>query len=225
MTIRVTRKPRDAYQHGNLREALIQAGLRLLAEGGVENLSLRAAAQLAGVSHAAPYRHFRDKEALVAAVAERGFTLLDSAMREELARCASSDTRDRVVALGVGYLAFATRHPAYLQVIFSGALSRRHVPAELTAAGDAAYRTLRDTVAAGIARGELRAGDPERVSLACWSLVHGLATLLINSAIPSPSTPAAQRELVIGIVRLLNEGIGRGTPPGLSPPAVAGALP
>ena len=61
MKIRVTRKPEDAYQHGNLREALIQAGLRLLSEGGLENLSLRGAAQLAGVSHAAPYRHFRDK--------------------------------------------------------------------------------------------------------------------------------------------------------------------
>ena len=79
MKIRVARKPAHAYQHGNLREALIQAGLKLLGEAGVQGLSLRAAAQLAGVSHAAPYRHFKDKDALVAAVAEQGFRLLTAA--------------------------------------------------------------------------------------------------------------------------------------------------
>src|SRR4051812_14423120 len=85
MAVRVARKKADAYQHGNLREAMIHAGLKLLGEGGVQSLSLRAAAQLAGVSHAAPYRHFRDKDALVAAIAEEGFKLLTRRMREEIA--------------------------------------------------------------------------------------------------------------------------------------------
>jgi AcrR family transcriptional regulator len=121
--IRVARKPVDAYQHGNLAEALVQAGLKLLSEGGVEKLSLRAAAQLAGVSHAAPYRHFRDKDALVSAIAERGYRLLTASMKEELERCRSREPGARLQAIGVGYLRFGLSHPAYLQVIFGGVLT------------------------------------------------------------------------------------------------------
>src|SRR5438477_12486515 len=120
MSIRVPRKRPDAYQHGNLRQALIQAGLKLLGESGVAGLTLRAAAQLAGVSHAAPYRHFRDKQALVAAIAERGFRQLTAAMREELGRCRSSDARERLTSLGLGYARFAIHSPASLRVIFGG---------------------------------------------------------------------------------------------------------
>src|ERR1700755_3363189 len=98
MKIRVAKKPADSYQHGDLREALVDAGLKLLIEGGVEDLSLRAAAQLAGVSHAAPYRHYRDKDALVAAIAERGFRLLTESMRSELAEHPAADPRGRVRA-------------------------------------------------------------------------------------------------------------------------------
>jgi AcrR family transcriptional regulator len=215
MKIRVVRKRADSYQHGDLREALVQAGLKLLAEGGVETLSLRAAAELAGVSHAAPYRHFRDKEALVAAIAERGFRQLTSSMGEELDRVTVPDGRDRLVALGAGYLKFATVYPAYLQVIFNGVLTKKHIPPELSQAGEAAYRTLRDVVVEGIARGDLRPGDPDQVSLACWSLVHGLATLLINGAIPVPPSAGAVRQLVTNLVRQL--GVGIYAPPAVVP--------
>jgi AcrR family transcriptional regulator len=207
MTIRVARKKPDAYQHGDLREALIQAGLKLLAEGGVTALTLRAAAQLAGVSHAAPYRHFRDKQALVSAIAERGFRQLTASMQEELARSRSGDAGQRLVALGLGYFNFAKRQPASLQVIFGGVLTWDDIPADLTAAGDAAYLALRNEVAAGIERGELRQGDPDQLSLACWSLIHGLATLLINGAIPAPANAAAERQLVGGLLGLLGEGV------------------
>src|SRR5438477_3225995 len=120
MSIRVPRKRPDAYQHGNLRQALIQAGLKLLGESGVAGLSLRAAAQLAGVSHAAPYRHFRDKDALVAAIAERGFRLLTARMEQEKQRCNSADLRTRLTAIGVGYVSFAIEHPGYFRIIFGG---------------------------------------------------------------------------------------------------------
>src|SRR5688572_5295577 len=110
MKIRVARKPADAYQHGNLREALVQAGLKLLSEGGVEGLSLRAAAQLAGVSHAAPYRHFKDKNALVAAVAEQGFRLLSASLRAAEQGVAGTSVRDRLRAQGQGYVQFAIEH-------------------------------------------------------------------------------------------------------------------
>jgi AcrR family transcriptional regulator len=209
MKIRVPRKPADAYQHGNLREALVQAGLKLLSEGGVEQLSLRAAAQLAGVSHAAPYRHFRDKDALVATLAERGFRLLSAAMRAELARCRSSDIRERLAALGAGYLAFALEHPAYLALIFGGVLSKRAVPPELRAAGDEAYAVLRDTIADGINRRELRAGDPDEVALAAWSLVHGLATLALNGALDREDGRPDVQALGARLGRMLQDGIVR----------------
>src|SRR5215470_1581765 len=102
MTIRVPRKKPDQYQHGDLREALIQGGLKLLSEQGLAGFSLRGAAQLAGVSHAAPYRHFADKQALVAAIAERGFRLLTASMREELAASGATTTIDKMYAMGTG---------------------------------------------------------------------------------------------------------------------------
>ena len=216
MKIRVARKPIDAYQHGNLAEALVQAGLKLLSEGGVEKLSLRAAAQLAGVSHAAPYRHFRDKEALVAAIAERGFRLLTAFMKEEVAAMApGAGAAERLRATGIGYLRFATAHPAYLQVIFGGVLGKDALPESLRQAGAEAYATLRAVVAEGAASGELRASRPEdedRLALASWSMVHGLATLIVNGAIPAPPSPAALRELTSGLLLLLGKGIWTAAP-------------
>ena len=154
MSIRVARKRADAYQHGDLRRALIQAGLKLLSEGGVAGLSLRAAAELAGVSHAAPYRHFRDKNALVAAIAEEGFRLLTAEMRAAIVACGSSDLLVRLRAAGSGYVTFALRHPAYFRTIFSEVTySEKDTEPEmqaLRAAGEEAYAVLRDLIGEGI---------------------------------------------------------------------------
>ena len=207
MKIRVAKKPADAYQHGDLREALVNAGLKLLSEGGVENLSLRAAAQLAGVSHAAPYRHYRDKEALIAAIAERGFRLLTESMRSEFAQRETADVKVQVVALGLGYVKFATSYPAYLQLIFGGVLNKKDAPPQLAAAGAEAYSTLRDVVAVGIASGELRQTDPDEMALTCWSLVHGLSTLMISGSVPKPIDSPAERELTERLLALLGVGI------------------
>ena len=175
MKIKVARKPANTYQHGNLREALVQAGLKLLSEGGVEGLSLRAAAQLAGVSHAAPYRHFKDKDALVAAIAEQGFRLLTASMRAELAVLdagQAADPHQRLAAVGKGYVQFALQHPAYLRVIFGGVLAKDRTTPELKLAGNEAYETLRGLVADGVARG--RAGRGRRR--------HAVAGLLVDGA-------------------------------------------
>lgn len=208
MTIKVPRKRANAYQHGNLREALVQAGLKLLSEGGVEGLSLRAAAQLAGVSHAAPYRHFQDKDALVAAIAEQGFRLLSASMRTELATltpAAATDVHARLLALGRGYVRFALAHPAYLQVIFGGVLKGTPT-AELRGAGEEAYSLLRDTVADGVARGEMKGGDVDTLTLACWSMVHGLSHLLISRAVSPPPGITAEA-LTEALLAVLHTGV------------------
>lgn len=212
MAVRVPRKPADAYQHGNLRPALIQAGLRLLAEGGPQNLSLRAAANLAGVSHAAPYRHFVDKDALVAAIAEEGFRLLTARMRAAVSSCRSERAVDRLEALALGYVGFAVEHPAHLRVVFGGVAKKDSAPDSLKAAGAEAYGLLRDTVAKGITSGELRKGDPDEVALACWSLTHGLGMLLAERALPPPLCERdAARELTRTVTKLLTTGINART--------------
>ena len=208
MKIRVARKPDDAYQHGSLREALIQAGLKLLSEGGVATLSLRAAAQLAGVSHAAPYRHFRDKNALVAAIAEQGYRLLTARMQEEEKRAPADDLRARLTAIGVGYVAFALEHPGYFRVIFGGMACAEAVTPELEAAGAASYQVLRGLIGEGVASGVLRAGDPDELALAAWSMVHGLGMLAIDGALAPKLAGAADFKRVAGrLTALLQEGL------------------
>ena len=207
MKIRVAKKSPDTYQHGDLREALVQAGLKLLSEGGLERLSLRAAAQLAGVSHAAPYRHYRDKDALVAAIAERGFRLLSATMRAELEQDQMLSASETVTRLGLGYIAFATQHPAYLQVMFGGALSKADAPSELLESATAGYLMLRDAVVAGMANAEFRKADPDEVALACWSMVHGVSGLVNNGAFPSDTAAAPRREQCARLLRHLGHGI------------------
>lgn len=208
MKIQVRRKPSHSYQHGDLRAALIQAGLKLLSEGGVAGLSLRAAAQLAGVSHAAPYRHFSDKGVLVAAIAEEGFRLLTASMRDEVARAQPTTTEAHLRALGVGYVEFAVQHPAYLHVIFGGLAGKAEKTPALVAAGDEAYSVLRDAVAVGVSRGDLRDAEIDTLALACWSTMHGLAMLVVDRALPPLlCKESAAREMAIALMRLLFEGI------------------
>jgi AcrR family transcriptional regulator len=211
MAIRVPRKRADAYQHGNLRQALIQAGLKLLAEGGVPGLSLRAAAQLAGVSHAAPYRHFRDKDALVAAIAEEGFRLLTAEMRGEIAACRSPSLRSRLRAAGRGYVSFAVQHAAHFRIVFGryiGPHDKADVPASLVAAGEEAYGVLRSLIAEGVADGQLRAGAVDELALATWGHVHGLGMLIIDGQIPGlGAEPAAARALADKLSIYIEDGL------------------
>jgi AcrR family transcriptional regulator len=212
MSIRVARKKPDAYQHGDLRRALIQAGLKLLGEHGVAGLSLRAAAELAGVSHAAPYRHFRDKNALVAAMAEEGFKLLTRSMRAEIEASSSHDILARLRAAGHGYVSFALAHPAYFRTMFGEKVwpdKKDAVKDALVAASQESFGVLRALIDEGLRSGQLRAGDPIQVSLAAWSIVHGLSMLIIDGQLTGLcDTPAAVRSVSDAMGRLLHRGIG-----------------
>ena len=171
-------------------------------------LSLRAAAELAGVSHAAPYRHFHDRDALVAAIAEEGFRLLTRMMRDEIAATRGQDLGPRLRAAGRGYVAFALGHSAYFRTIFGGATWDTAEAAGLRAAGDEAYQVLRGLIAEGITNGELRAGDPDQVSLAAWSLVHGLSMLKIDGALPGVmDEPEQVRGVTDALVQMLATGL------------------
>lgn len=156
-----------------MREALIEAATALLREGGAEALSLRAAARRAGVSAMAPYRHFADKEALLAAVAAHGFTLLAARLAEA---DAAPDPADALVAQGAAYVRFACEDPARFRLMF-GAAQPAGYP-DLHAAAGTAHAMLAQRVASLAAD-----GGRDDLTLACWALVHGLASLLVDGQV------------------------------------------
>ncbi|MFJ8662214.1 TetR/AcrR family transcriptional regulator [Streptomyces sp. NPDC093795] len=155
---------RSTYHHGDLRQAVLAAALDVIAADGPGALSLRDLARRAGVSHAAPAHHFKDRTGLLTALAAQGYDLLAGAL------AAAPDLRER----GVRYVCFALDHPAHFQVMFQPDLLRADDP-DLLAAKERASAGLR----AGIA--ELRdVPDPRTAGIAAWSLAHGFATLLLT---------------------------------------------
>ena len=171
LTLSTPRRHRSGYHHGSLREALIEAALAILAEGGdPATFSLREAARRAGVSAMAPYRHFPDRDALLAAAATVGFERL-AAAQEQADRHA--DATEAVIAQGVAYVAFARGEPALFRLMFgAGAVAKT---GDLAAAAQRSFRLLADRVAtvAPPAQAELW-------TLRHWSLAHGLAALAID---------------------------------------------
>ena len=175
------RKPKGVYHHGDLREALVEASSEIVARHGVEALTLRAVAARLGVSHAAPRHHFRDKDGLLAAVAARAFRRLADAMLAATEN--ESDPLRRLEATGVAYVSFALQEPELFRLIFG----RREVSMtpELAEAGARAYDVLVDEARAAL---ESRGASAERLEVvvtASWSLVHGLALLLLDGRLPA----------------------------------------
>jgi AcrR family transcriptional regulator len=172
-------RPRRKYHHGNLRRALLDSALALVEREGAEALTLRAAARRAGVSQAAPYRHFRDKETMLAAVAEEGFRAMTEAMRRATVPH-EGDPLARFKARGMAYIEFATSHPAHFKVMFGRVTADRSKHPGLMEAAQEAFRLLvaaiRDCQQAGLVRG----GDPEELALCAWSATHGLSALAVD---------------------------------------------
>ncbi|MEU9862736.1 TetR/AcrR family transcriptional regulator [Streptomyces sp. NPDC047971] len=164
---------RSTYHHGDLRQAILTAALDVIATEGPSALSLRDLARRAGVSHAAPAHHFKDRAGLLTAVATEGFDLLAAALAE------ADDLRDA----GVRYVRFAAEHPAHFQVMFQPDLHRPDDP-ELLAAKDRAGAGLRSGIASVPADG--RGPDPRLAGVAAWSLAHGFATLLLSHNLAGP---------------------------------------
>ena len=154
------------YHHGDLKAALLAAAAQLLAEGGLTAISLREVARRAGVSHNAPYRHFPDRDSLLAALAAQAF--------HELADWTRKDGTQGLAALGQGYVGFALAQPGRFALMFSSGLDKARYP-ELQQAATALYQLLGQAV-----RAAAPARDPQVATLAAWSLVHGLAQLLLD---------------------------------------------
>ncbi len=186
-----TSASKKTYHHGDLRDALIVAALEVLEEGGLAGLSLREAARRAGVSAMAPYRHFADKEALIAGVAAVGFQRFADLLRQADAK---PDAHEALIAQGVAYVDFACARPALFRLMF-GATSP-NVKGDLALAGESAYAVLATRVAS-LAK-PAQAAD---WTLTCWSVVHGLAMLALDGKLdPRAESPTV---LVERMLRLL----------------------
>jgi AcrR family transcriptional regulator len=200
------RGPRG-YHHGNLKEALIKAALDLIAQKGPAGFTFAEAARWAGVSPAAPYRHFRDRDDLLIDVARRGFDLFAQA----LAR-AWDDGRPEAFAaferVGRAYLAFARAEPAYYSAMFEAGIPLDASP-ELREAGDSAFAVLRSAAEQLIARLPADRRPPAlMMALHIWSLAHGIASLFGRGDAGRRTLPMSPEELLEAGVLVYLRGLG-----------------
>jgi AcrR family transcriptional regulator len=191
-----------AYHHGQLRSALLAAAMRTVREGGVEQLSLRELAREVGVSHAAPRRHFPDRQALLDSLAVEGFERLATRLRAALAD-GGQDFVSRLKSIVAAYIRFATEDAALLELMFAG----KHRPGadQVMAAAVPAFTLMHEQIAQGQATGELAAGDAEQLGIVLFATMQGIATL-INGDMVRP-------ELVDGLVDRAVEQFVRGAGP------------
>lgn len=183
-TITLPMGRRKPYHHGNLREVLLSAAIRLIAEVGPTAFTLREVARRAGVSHNAPYRHFKDKDDLLAAVATQGYRELTEAMLEAAAE--QPGALDQLKRAGIGYVTFALRRPEHFTVMFDAPVSRRKHP-DAAQAAEQAFGTLVNFVKNAQDDGRLPAEDTLQLALLAWSMVHGVAKLAITGRLPYQS--------------------------------------
>ena len=178
-------KPRRTpYHHPHLRGTLLRAAVRLIAQRGPAGFTLREVARRARVSHNAPYRHFRNKDALLAAVAEQGYRELNEAMLAAARR--ETTALARLKRAGWAYVSFALRRPEYLAVMFDAPFPKEKYP-ECAKAGEDAFGTLVALIGNYQREENLPAGDPKPLALAAWSLVHGIAKLAVTGRLPFAS--------------------------------------
>jgi AcrR family transcriptional regulator len=196
------RGERRGYHHGHLREALIAATKDLLAQKGPQGFTLADAARVAGVSPAAPYRHFADRDTLLRAVANAGFQAFGAALSR--ATRSDGDAQRGFRAMGDAYLRFAREEPGYYIAMFSAPLAEG---GGSETAGSAAFEALIDAIAAALAARAITAPDLRNLALQIWSLSHGVATLAAAGRLHEDCADA--EEILASGVNALLEGAGR----------------
>lgn len=198
---------KQSYHHGDLRQALISAALAILKTKDAKSLSLREVARQAGVSHTAPYRHFTDKAALLASVAEEGFVEFGKYLQTAVDH-AGGDPLKSLQETGVAYVRYALEHPTHFRVMFSSVLAEDLTGSchdnTLDTVAKGTFQILVDIIKAGQTSGVIRAGDPDFLALGAWATTHGLSMLLLDEMLPEKGEAALQ--MAEGIIH--NNAIG-----------------
>jgi AcrR family transcriptional regulator len=198
-------KPTDTYHHGNLKDSLVDRAIEKLADGmEPTTLSVRALATELGVSAGAPYRHFPTAEALIAAVATRGFAVLQDQMRAAVASAGTSDqttARELLERMGIAYVEFAAGHPQWYRAMFALPSGELADYPDLAAAGREAFSLLESAVTSFQASRADPHLHPAEASIAAWGFVHGLAGLVTGSLASFGEDPVALQRLMTALTQ------------------------
>ncbi|QNP47933.1 TetR/AcrR family transcriptional regulator [Diaphorobacter aerolatus] len=195
-------------KHGDLRAALIAAALDVLERVGPERLSLREVARLAGVSQAAPYNHFADREAILAELAALGFQLLTE--RQDSAPSLCLDDQSMLEQLGVAYVRFACDKPALYRLMFGAGVNGQgwHAYPTVSKAKSQSFMPVRNVVGRLIARPDA-VGKNDDAAMVCWAVVHGISMLLIDGTLTQRVTSAAEADdMTRRSIAVLLNGLG-----------------
>lgn len=171
-----------SYHHGDLKNALIEAGADILSTEGMSGLSLRKVAQRAGVSHTAPYAHFADKQALIAAISTEGYRRLYDAISEAAARH-QGEPGAQLLEGAWAYVEFARNDPAHFKVTMSGVVERQKEYPALVEMSQKSFALVAEIVEACQGARVLAPGPVDLVAVSVWSLIHGFVSLLLEDQI------------------------------------------
>lgn len=190
----------DSYHHGNLKLALLDAAIAQIKDVGVEKLSMRGVARTVGVSQTAPYRHFKDKNHLLADIAAQAFTELYQRNFSLINPNASA--MENIQAVAIDYLQFAKDNPEKYRLLFGSSIENRSNYNSLVEAGEQSFQLLIDQVERGIARQEFISGCSLLLANTLWTQVHGAASLILdgfyqNRELPMPFDDFLKAQLMI----------------------------
>ena len=194
------------YHHGDLKNALIKAGTEILASEGLGGLSLRKVAKQAGVSHAAPYAHFKDKQALIAAISTEGFKQLHSQI-ESVKKTYQANPGSLLIETAWAYVQFALNEPDRFKLMFSSALEKEKEYPDFVEISQKNFRQLVDIVEICQGANILKSADSELIALSVWGTAHGFVSLLLEGQISHTvleKTPL--KDNLVTIIR--NKGFG-----------------
>ena len=188
------------YHHGNLKEALISAGLEILSEQGIEGLSLRNVTKRIGVSHTASYNHFSDKQALLAAISTAGHEQLHQILLDTFEKTKHSSSHI-ISEIAWAYLQFALDNPAIFKLMFSGALEEERDHPEYVEISQKSIALFEEIIAFCQSKGQLPEGRVENIAVKLWSLVHGFTYLMLENQFPIEYLQSQElREMLKGII-------------------------
>ena len=210
MTVQTVRSKKPAakpYHHGNLRRELLNAARELLEESNIAALSLRQVARRVGVSHTAPYRHFPDKESLLAGIAAVGLENLTEQVAQAV-ELHPDDSAAQLKEAGLRYVQLALDNPQCTQLMFGGILPCDETYPELNEASGKAFDGLKMMIEQGQSSGVFKQGDVELMALTAWSCMHGLSMLLISGDLGEIiSLPIEAQTLTSAVTGMLAEGL------------------
>jgi AcrR family transcriptional regulator len=173
---------KDTYHHGDLKNALIQAGIKILAKEGVSGLSLRKVARDAGVSHSAPYAHFPDKQSLIAAISTEGFKQLYAELDAAAARY-PDDPRQQLRECAWVYVQFATNNTDAFSIMFSGVLEKEKEYPTFVESSHKTFDRLVDIVRTCQEAGILRPAPADLMAVCVWGQIYGIISLILEGQV------------------------------------------